>query len=147
MPKTPTDHRLALGGPTMGTRWSVLIDEPVTDPTVQSRFQAAVDEVDAQMSTWKPDSDLMRLNAAPLDTWVPLPDRLLTVLEAGLAISRQTDGSVRDEHRRRCPRLGLRAGHHRPARDPRCKFGVSAFRPARRWNSTEAMVAPANRPR
>jgi thiamine biosynthesis lipoprotein len=77
----------------MGTRWSVLIDDPVTDPTLQSRFQAAVDEVDAQMSTWKPDSDLMRLNAAPLDAWVPLPDRLLCVLEAGLVLSRQTMGA------------------------------------------------------
>ncbi len=93
MPKTPTDRALALGGPTMGTRWSVLIDDLVTNPTLQSRFQAAVDEVDAQMSTWKPDSDLMRLNAAPPDVWVPLPDRLFTVLEAGLAISRQTGGA------------------------------------------------------
>ncbi|MCX7286375.1 MAG: FAD:protein FMN transferase [Rhodobacterales bacterium] len=93
MPKTPTDIRLALGGPTMGTRWSVLIEDPLADATLQSRFQAAVDEVDAQMSTWKPDSDLMRLNAAPLDRWVPLPDRLLVVLEAGLAISRQTHGA------------------------------------------------------
>ena len=93
MPKTPTDRAPDLGGPTMGTRWSVLIDDPVTDPTLQSRFQAAVDEVDAQMSTWKPQSDLMRLNAAPLDVWVPLPDRLLMVLEAGLAISRQTGGA------------------------------------------------------
>ena len=30
MPKTPTDRALALGGPTMGTRWSVLIDDPAT---------------------------------------------------------------------------------------------------------------------
>jgi FAD:protein FMN transferase len=93
MPKTPTDCPLAFGGPTMGTRWSVLIDDRVTDPSLQSRFQAAVDEVDAQMSTWKPDSDLMRLNAAPLDVWVPLPERLLIVLVAGLAISRQTGGA------------------------------------------------------
>lgn len=93
MPKTSTDTTLALGGPTMGTRWSVLIDEPVANPNLQARFQAAVDEVDTQMSTWKPDSDLMRLNAAPLDSWVPLPGRLLTVLEAGLAISRQTGGA------------------------------------------------------
>lgn len=93
MPKTPTDTRLVLGGPTMGTRWSVLIEEPITDPTVQSRFQAAVDEVDAQMSTWKPNSNLMRLNGAPLNTWISMPDQLLTVLEAGLAISSQTDGA------------------------------------------------------
>jgi len=77
----------------MGTRWSVLIDKPSADPAVRARFQAVVDDIDAQMSTWKPDSDLMRLNAAPLDAWVPLPDRLLCVLEAGLAISRQTMGA------------------------------------------------------
>ena len=98
MPKTPispvlADAAFALGGPTMGTRWSVLIDAPQSDPILQSRFQAAVDEVDAQMSTWKPDSDLMRLNAAPLDAWVALPDRLMTVLEAGLSVSRQTNGA------------------------------------------------------
>lgn len=93
MPKTPTDAAFALGGPTMGTRWSVLIDDAAADPTLQSRFQAAVDEVDTQMSTWKPDSDLMRLNAAPLDTWVALPERLMTVLAAGLSVSRQTDGA------------------------------------------------------
>jgi FAD:protein FMN transferase len=93
MPKTPTDPTLALSGPTMGTRWSVLIDDPVADATLQARFQAAVDEVDTQMSTWKPDSDLMRLNAAALDTWVTLPVRLLTVLGAGLVISRQTKGA------------------------------------------------------
>ena len=93
MPKTSIDTAPALGGPTMGTHWSVLIDEPLSDTTLQARLQAAVDEVDDQMSTWKPDSDLMRLNAAPLDTWVPLPDRLMTVLAAGLAISRQTGGA------------------------------------------------------
>jgi thiamine biosynthesis lipoprotein len=88
-----TDPVTILEGPTMGTRWSVRIDGPATHLGLLARFQAAVDEVDAQMSTWKPDSDLMRLNAAPLDTWVPLPDRLLAVLDAGLAISRQTGGA------------------------------------------------------
>lgn len=93
MSKTFTDAPLALSGPTMGTRWSVLIDGALANTSLQTRFQAAVDEVDTQMSTWKPDSDLMRMNAAPLDTWVPLPDHLLTVLEAGLAISLQTGGA------------------------------------------------------
>ena len=92
MPKTPISP-VALGGPTMGTRWSVLTDTPPTDPTLQSQLQAAVDEVDTQMSTWKPDSDLMRLNAAPLDAWVALPDRLMSVLAAGLSVSRQTKGA------------------------------------------------------
>lgn len=93
MPKTSTDPPLVFGGPTMGTRWSVLIDDAMADTSFEAVFQTAVDEVDAQMSTWKPDSDLMRLNAAPLGGWVPLPDRLLIVLEAGLAISCQTGGA------------------------------------------------------
>ncbi len=93
MPKTPTDLALALGGPTMGTRWSVLVDDLRPDPTLQAHFQAAVDEVDLQMSTWKPDSDLMRLNAAAVNTWVALPDRLMTVLMQGQSISLQTDGA------------------------------------------------------
>ena len=93
MPKTSTDTAIRLDGPTMGTRWSVLIDGPSVDADLQPRLQAVVDAVDAQMSTWKADSDLMCLNAAPLDAWVQLPPDLLTVLSAGLAISRQTGGA------------------------------------------------------
>ena len=96
MPKTSTDRGLSFGGPTMGTRWSVLTDDPVQDAQAQSlqdRCAAAVAAVDAQMSTWKPDSDLMRLNAAPPDSWVPLPQGLMTVLAAGIAVSRQTGGA------------------------------------------------------
>ena len=51
----------------MGTRWTALFfTAPGFDPVpVQLALQAAVDAVDAQMSTWRPDSDLMRVNAAP----------------------------------------------------------------------------------
>jgi thiamine biosynthesis lipoprotein len=87
---------LALSGPTMGTSWDVRVDDPLPDQDraqLHAALQAGVDEVDAQMSTWKPDSALMRLNAAPLDVWLPLPRALLTVLEAGLAISVATDGA------------------------------------------------------
>jgi thiamine biosynthesis lipoprotein len=62
----PTRH--ALHGPTMGTRWTALFHAGLGfDPhPVRAALQAVVDEVDAQMSTWKPDSDLMRLNASPV---------------------------------------------------------------------------------
>jgi thiamine biosynthesis lipoprotein len=87
---------LALSGPTMGTSWEVQVDDPMLDrdrTQLRADLQAAVDEVDAQMSTWKPLSALMRLNAAPLNVWLPLPRALLTVLDAGLAISAATDGA------------------------------------------------------
>lgn len=87
--------RFALNGPTMGTRWSALFfAEPGFDTgAVQAALQAAVDEVDAQMSTWKPDSDLMRLNAAPAGDWVAVPGRLTEVLRLGLEIGRASGGT------------------------------------------------------
>lgn len=94
MPKTFTDlARHALNGPTMGTRWSALF---YTDPAFDAKalekaLQAAVDEVDMLMSSWKPDSALMRFNAAPVNLWLPLPDRLLHVLEVGLEVGLQSD--------------------------------------------------------
>lgn len=97
MPKTITDRgERALSGPTMGTVWQVLVDDPLPEDhraRLTTALQAAVNEVDDQMSTWKPDSALMRLNAAPLNAWLPLPRALLTVLEAGLAISAATEGA------------------------------------------------------
>lgn len=96
MPKTFTDlTRHALSGATMGTRWSVLTYAPEgTDiSALTADLQAAVDEVDAQMSVWTPHSDLMRLNTAPVGAWVALPGRLLTVLATALDIGRLSDGA------------------------------------------------------
>lgn len=96
MQKTFTDlTRHALNGATMGTRWSALFYSPSGfDPApVQTAMARAVAEVDQQMSSWKQDSDLNRLNAAKQDTWVALPEQLTTVLEAGLAIGRASGGA------------------------------------------------------
>ena len=98
MPKMPTETGLtrhALNGPTMGTRWSALFFAPPDlDPApVHQALQAAVGAVDAQMSTWRPDSDLKRLNRAPVGEWVSLAPDLARVLALGLAIGRATGGA------------------------------------------------------
>lgn len=87
--------RQTLSGPTMGTRWSALFYATgAFDPApVRRALQAAVDEVDGQMSSWKPDSDLMRLNAAPVGRWIGVPDRLMTVLRIALEIGRSSAGA------------------------------------------------------
>lgn len=78
----------------MGTRWQVTLDGAVPDrDRLQVDCQATVDLVDRQMSTWTRDSDLMRLNAAPVGEWVALPPELLFVLHTGLEVSRLTDGA------------------------------------------------------
>lgn len=96
MLKTPTDLvRQALNGPTMGTRWSTLFYAPaMVDPEpILAALAESVDAVDRQMSTWKPDSDLMRLNGAPVGTWESVPAELMEVLAKGLEIGRLSDGA------------------------------------------------------
>lgn len=96
MPKTFTDlTRHALNGETMGTRWSALFHKPAEFDVapVAASMAAAVNEVDRQMSTWKPDSDLMRLNAAPPGVWVECPERLMIVLETAVSIGRASGGA------------------------------------------------------
>lgn len=96
MSKTSTELlRHALNGPTMGTRWTALFfTETGFDPEpLRTALQAAVMEVDMQMSTWKPDSDLMRINAAPVGEWIEAPARLMDVLRLGLDICRASGGA------------------------------------------------------
>lgn len=96
MSKTSTERaRHALNGPTMGTRWSaVFFGDPGLDTApVQAALQQAVDEVDAQMSTWRDDSDLMRLNRAPVGEPVEVPAQLARVLALGLAVGRASGGA------------------------------------------------------
>lgn len=96
MPKTCSDpRRLALHGPTMGTRWSVTCDAaPDTDvQALQTALAAAVQRVDAQMSPWLPGSDLNRLNHAPVGAWVTLPAEILEVLVCALDVCRLSAGA------------------------------------------------------
>ena len=52
-----------------------------TSAGLQADCQTTVDLVDRQMSTWTPDSDLMRLNAAPVGAWQYIPADLARVRE------------------------------------------------------------------
>ena len=96
MPKTCSDpRRLALHGPTMGTRWSVTCDAaPDTDvQALQTALAAAVQLVDVQMSPWLPGSDLNRLNHAPVGAWVTLPAEIMEVLVCALDVCRLSAGA------------------------------------------------------
>lgn len=87
--------RQTLSGSTMGTRYSAVFYMPLgTDmAALNAAVLAAVDRVDRQMSSWKADSDLNRLNAAPEGVWVDIPSELMTVLEASLKIECATNGA------------------------------------------------------
>lgn len=98
MRKTCSDGshvRVHLHGPAMGTRWSVACDvaRDHDSQLLHASLQAAVKQVDAQMSPWKPDSALMRLNRAGVEVWVDLPAEILQVLARASEISRLSAGA------------------------------------------------------
>ena len=79
-------------GDTMGTRYSArFLAPPGADMNaIAAALDAAVTAVDHQMSNWKADSDLSRLNRAALDAWTPVPANLATVLQRAIEIGRET---------------------------------------------------------
>jgi FAD:protein FMN transferase len=90
-----TLQRRAINGPTMGSRWSAIFYTAARFDTAPlcTALQKAVDRVDRQMSTWKPDSDLNRLNEASVGVWVDIPRELMTVIATALEIGRASGGS------------------------------------------------------
>jgi thiamine biosynthesis lipoprotein len=100
MPKMSSEsvtlvQRITLHGRAMGTRWSATLDadDSLDVKALQHDLAAAVDQVDLQMSPWKLDSDLMRVNRAPVDAWVAVPAELLEVLACALEVQRQSAGA------------------------------------------------------
>ena len=55
---------MTLSGPAMGSRWTARLADP--PPGLGPALAAAVERVEAEASLWRPDSDLCRLNAAPV---------------------------------------------------------------------------------
>lgn len=87
-------ERFALNGPTMGTRWSAVFHATkAPDASLTAALQAAVDGVDSSMSTWKPDSELMRLNQTPPGTWMSASPQLCAILALSLQIGQASQGA------------------------------------------------------
>lgn len=85
----------SLGGQTMGTRWSVRMAARAGADlhALHDGIQARLDEVVAQMSTWKADSDISRYRRAPAGTWHTLPAGFARVLACALEVARASDGA------------------------------------------------------
>lgn len=91
-------QRYSFSGRTMGTRYTAVFFSAsgllaAAADAINASLFAAVDQVDQQMSTWNPNSDLSRLNAALPQQWLTVPQALASVLQASLDISRQSDGA------------------------------------------------------
>jgi len=92
----PLDSPVTLQGEIFGTFYQVTIADTLTQReanALEEGVQAELEAVDAAMSTWREDSELMAFNEAPLGEWQPLSDELIEVLAIGQAVADASDGA------------------------------------------------------
>ena len=80
-----------LSGNTMGTTYNItVVGEKTIEPML---ITAAIEDIDNTMSTYLSNSELMRLNAAPLNTWLTISQALFEVLELSKTIYQLSSGA------------------------------------------------------
>lgn len=81
----------------MGSDYHVSVIRDRTDDAEYDRLAAgifaALDRVDREMSTYKPDSDVSRVSAAPAGEAVKVSADTIAVLQLALQIAAETDGA------------------------------------------------------
>lgn len=83
-------------GPTMGTVYTVKYLAPrrtVDEEELRQAIEQILARLTQQFSTYDPDSELSRLNAAAADEWLPISQEMLTVMRAALELNRLSGGA------------------------------------------------------
>jgi len=89
------EREARFSGRVMGTTWMVKVIASSGQDTsgVQKAASEALAAVDATMSTYRPDSELMRLNQHPVGEAMAIGPGLRTVLGAAAEVSRRSGGA------------------------------------------------------
>ena len=78
-------------GRTMGTTYAIEARCPVAVPV--ATIAQVLARVDSQMSTYRPDSELMAFNRAPVGPWIDASPDLVDVVATAKAVAEQTGGA------------------------------------------------------
>lgn len=87
---------VALSGPTMGSTWLVRLRRlpaNCSSEQMQAAVQEVLDDVDGQMSTYKPGSALSGFNRSRSTDWIAVPDDLARVADMARFVSEQSGGA------------------------------------------------------
>lgn len=93
---TPVDPVKRIEGQIFGSYWVVSISDDVNEASLirlDEGIKETLDRVDWQMSTWKPESELMQLNQHPVGEWLEISAELMKVLSVSQDISAKSEGS------------------------------------------------------
>lgn len=95
-PSETDTELLALEGRTMGTYWSVRIAAPPPEldaAVLRADLDAALIEVNAQMSNYDPESEISRFNRSAVGEWFEVSPALAQVMAAALEVSELSGGA------------------------------------------------------
>ena len=87
---------LVLHGQTMGTSYSVQIAQPpstVALEALRQDIEQTLEDINAQMSTYRPESELSRFNHSASTDWQPVSHDLATVVQTAQEISELSGGA------------------------------------------------------
>lgn len=90
------DALTRFAGPTMGTGYRVSLPQRLSADeieTVRSSVEAALGRVDALMSTYRPESELSRFNAADAEEWLEVAPDTATVMAEAMRTGSLSDGA------------------------------------------------------
>ena len=92
---TRPPQQIDITGPTMGTSYSVRLVNPVhTQDELRSAIDGRLETVNAQMSTWRPESEISRFNDDRSGEWFPVSADFAAVTEKALSLGRLTDHAL-----------------------------------------------------
>ncbi len=89
--QAPVEHRFS--GQTMGTSYLVHAFCAAQQPDLQAQVEALLAQINAEMSTYQPDSVLSRFNRSEIGSWQPITPAMHQVLSASLALSELSAGA------------------------------------------------------
>ncbi len=85
---------LELHGTALGTGWSVkAVDPGLQHSLLAAEIAAVLEQVEAQMSTWREDSELTGFNRARSTAWLPVSPPVARVVAEALAVSELSGGA------------------------------------------------------
>lgn len=87
---------VTLEGGVFGSFYQVTIADPLTRSraeALEAGFLEELEAVDAAMSTYRDDSELVAFNRAPVGEWQPLSDELIEVLAISEAVAEASGGA------------------------------------------------------
>lgn len=88
---------ITLRGAAQGTTYHIKYVVPakaVDRALVQGDVEKLLAEIDRQMSTYRPDSEISRFNQAPANEWFPVSKAVVDVVNAARVISEKTGGAM-----------------------------------------------------